>query len=121
MAVIALNSVKIGASLLCSGAVLGAALSIANYFSPDSGIAATPGALLVIVSTVILLAFGLIMRGDVRRGRGFRVFIAGSALFDIAGTAFAGYLLDSETLVVLMLVSLAGWLIHLFESRSLQT
>ena len=120
MAAIALNKAKVGASMLCSGAILGTAVSIANYFSPDSGIAGTPGALLVIVSTVILLAFGLIMRSDGKRGRGFRVFITASALFDIVGTAFAGYLLNSETLVVLMMVSLAGWLIHLFESRPVQ-
>ena len=120
MAAIVSNRAKIGASLLCSGAILGTAVSIANYFSPDSGIAGTPGALLVIVSTVILLAFGLLMRSDVKRGWGFRVFITVSALFDIVGTAFAGYLLNSETLVVLMMVSLAGWLIHLFESRPVQ-
>ena len=90
-------------------------MSVANYFSPDSGIAGTPGASLVIVSTVILLAFGLIMRNDVKRGWGFRVFITAAALFDIVGTAFAGYLLNSETLVAFMMVSLAGWLIHLFE------
>jgi len=116
MAAIVSDKAKVGASLLCSGAILGTAVSVANYFSPDSGIAGTPGAILVIVSTLILLVFGLIMRSDVR-GFGFRVFIAGSALFNILGTAFAGHLLNSETLAVLMMVSLAGWLIHLFEQR----
>ena len=117
MAAVAVKAAKIGASLLCSGAIVGTAVSVANFFSPDSGIAGTPGAILVIASTVILLALGLIMRGGVIRGRGFRVFVAAAALFDIVGTAFAGYLLNSETLVVAMLVSLAGWFIHLFESR----
>ena len=116
MPAIVLGKAKIGTSLLCSGAILGTAVSIANYFSPDSGIAGTPGALLVIVSTLILLVFGLIMRSDAQ-GFGFRIFIAGSALFNILGTAFAGHLLNSETLAVLMMVSLAGWLIHLFERR----
>ena len=116
MAAMVSDKAKVGASLLCSGAILGTAISVANYFSPDSGIAGTPGALLVIVSTLILLVFGLIMRSDVQ-GFGFRVFIAGSALFDILGSAFAGHLLNSETLAVLMMVSLAGWLIHLFEQR----
>jgi hypothetical protein len=117
MAVVSVKAARIGASLLCSGAVVGAAVSLFNYFSPDSGIAGTPGVILVIASTVILIALGLIMRGGAMRSRALRVFIAAAALLDIAGTAFAGYLLESETLVVAMLVSLAGWFIHLFESR----
>lgn len=117
MAVVSVKAAKIGASLLCSGGIVGAAVSIANFLSPDSGIAGTPGAILVIASTIILVAFGLIMRGGTTRSRALRVFVAAVALLNIVGTAFAGYLLESETLVVAMLVSLAGWFIHLFESR----
>ena len=117
MAVVSVKAAKIGASLLCSGGSVGVAVSIANFFSPDSGIAGTPGAILVVASTVILVALGLIMRGGTIRSRAVRGFVAAAALLDIAGTAFAGYLLDSQTLVVAMLVSLAGWFIHLFESR----
>lgn len=115
MAVVSVKAARIGTSLLCSAAAVGAAVSIANYFSPDSGIAGTPGAILVIVSSVILIALGLIMRGPATRSRGLRVFVAAAALLGIAGTAFAGYLLESETLVVAMLVCLAGWFIHLVE------
>lgn len=117
MAAIPVKAARIGVSLLCSGGIVGAAVSIANFLSPDSGIAGTPGAILVIASTLILVAFGLLMRDGTIRSRGVRGFVAAAALFNIAGTAFAGYLLDSETLVVAMLVSLAGWFIHLFESR----
>jgi hypothetical protein len=117
MAVVSVKAARIGTSLLCSAAVVGAAVSIANYFSPDSGIAGTPGAILVIVSSVILIALGLIMRGAATRSRGLRVFVAAAALLGIAGTAFAGYLLESETLVVAMLACLAGWFIHLIEPR----
>jgi hypothetical protein len=117
MVVVSVKAAKIGASLLCTGGIVGAAVSIANFLSSDSGIAGTPGAILVVASTVILVAFGLVMRGGTTRSRGFRVFVAAAALLNIAGTAFAGYLLDSETLVVAMLVCLAGWFIHLFESR----
>jgi hypothetical protein len=115
MAVVSVKAARIGTSLLCSAAVVGAAVSIANYFSPDSGIAGTPGAILVIASSVILIALGRIMRSA--RSRGLRVFVTAAALLDIAGTAFAGYLLESETLVVAMLVCLAGWFIHLIEPQ----
>lgn len=117
MAVVSVKAARIGTSLLCVAAAVGAAVSIANYFSPDSGIAGTPGAILVIASSVILIALGLIMRGAAMRSRGLRVFVAAAALLDILGTAFAGYLLESETLVVAMLVCLAGWFIHLIEPR----
>jgi hypothetical protein len=117
MAVVSVKPARIGASLLCSAAVVGAAVSITNYFSPDSGIAGTPGAILVIASSVILIALGVIMRGAAMRSRGLRVFVAAAALLNIAGTAFAGYLLESETLVVAMAVCLAGWFIHLIEPR----
>jgi hypothetical protein len=109
----------IGSTLVCSGALVGAAVSVANYLSPDSGIAGTPGAILAIVSTIILLGFGLIMRGYAGRGRVFRTLVAAFALVTIVGTAFAGYLLESETLVALMMACLAGWLAHIFRPRPL--
>lgn len=117
MAGIPVKTAWIGTSLLCASGIVGAAVSIANYLSPDSGIAGTPGAILVIVSTVILVAFGLIMRAGMPRSRAGRIFVAAAALFDIAGTAFAGQLLNSEMLVVAMLVALVGWAFHLFEQR----
>ena len=113
------KSADIGSALVSSGALIGAAVSFANYLSPDSGIAGTPGALLVIFSTIILLGFVLIMRGYTRQGTGFRALVAAFALMNIVGTAFAGYLLDSETLVALMMVCLVGWLAHIFRPRRL--
>lgn len=113
------KAVDIGSTLVCSGALAGAAVSIANYLSPDSGIAGTPGAILVIVSTIILLGLGLIMRGGAGRSMAYRTFVATSALLDIVGTAFAAYLLESETLLALMLVCLVGWFAFLFRPRPL--
>ena len=93
--------------------------ALKNYFSPDSGIAGTPGAILVIASTIFLLGFGLVMRGYAGQGRLFRALVTAFAFADIVGTALAGYLLDSETLVALMMVCLVGWLAHIFRPRPL--
>ena len=81
------------------------------------GIAATPGAILAVASTIILLGFGLVMRGCAGHGRAFRILVATLAFRNIVGTALAGYLLDSETLVALMMVCLVGWLTLIFRPQ----
>ncbi len=111
------KATNIGASLICSGALIGVAVSVSNYLSPDSGIGGTPGAVLVILSTAILCVLAVLMRSDAAHAKSFRIFLAASSVFDIIGTAFAGHLLNSETLVALMAVCLLGWLIHLFTPR----
>lgn len=106
-----------GARLVSLAALLGAAVSLYNCFDPLSGIAGTPGVILVIASTLILSAFGVIMAAHPRNSV-FRAFLAVSALLAIAGTAFAAHLLNSRALLALMFVCLLGWLIHLFKPRS---
>jgi hypothetical protein len=106
-----------GAWLVAIAAVAGFAVSVANYFNPQSGIAGEPGTILVIASTALLAVFGWLMSGDDRRGVFFRIFIIVSSLLNIAGTGFAGYLLHSQTLLVLILAGLVGWLFHVFRRR----
>jgi len=106
-----------GAWLVAIAAIAGFAVSVANYFNPESGIAGEPGTILVIASTALLAVFGWLMSGDGRRGVFFRIFIIVSSLLNIAGTGFAGYLLHSQALLVLMLVGLLGWLFHVFRRR----
>ncbi|MDQ8726690.1 hypothetical protein [Bradyrhizobium sp. LHD-71] len=105
-----------GARLVSLAALLGTAVSLYNYFDPLSGIAGTPGAILVIASTLILFVFGLIMAAR-PYSLGLRVFLAASSLLAIVGTAFAAHLLNSRALLGLMAVCLLGWLMHLFAPR----
>ncbi|HSO48030.1 MAG TPA: hypothetical protein VLQ68_08875 [Rhizobiaceae bacterium] len=111
------KSSSIGAWLVSVAALAGLAVCVANYFNPQSGIAGEPGTVLVIASTALLALFGLLMGADRRRGTFLRIFILVSALLNIAGTAFAGYLLHSTALVVLMMAALAGWLLHVVGRR----
>lgn len=106
-----------GAALIVLASLLGFAASVFNYYNPQSGIAGEPGTLLVIVSTVLLALFGLAMATDHRRSAFVRVFFIVASLLNIAGTAFAGYLLHSQTLVILMGVSLVGWMLCVFSRR----
>jgi hypothetical protein len=105
-----------GGWLVALAAIAGCVVSIANYFDAQSGIAGEPGTVLVIASAAILALFGWFMTGH-GGGRFFRAFVAVSALLDIAGTAFAGYLLHSQSLFYLMLLAFLGWLIHVFGPR----
>lgn len=111
-----------GARLIAVGALLGLGVSIYNFFapvslfSPTSTIAGTSGAILVIVSTALLLLAGLVLASRVRSSA-IRWFFGIAALLDIIGTAFAAYLLDSMVLVALMGVCGAGWIAWIGAAR----
>ncbi|MET4632337.1 MULTISPECIES: hypothetical protein [Kaistia] len=103
-----------GAWLMALAALAGLAVSIANYFNRDSGIAGEPGTLLVIASTAIMLVAALILARASRLGGFLRGFLVIGCLVDIFGTGFAAYLLESQALLWLMVAGLVGWLLHVF-------
>lgn len=105
-----------GLWLIAIAALLGTAVSLYNYVTPLTGINGTPGAVLVIASTLILVVLALILGMD-RPGGGLWIFTVIICLVGILGTAFAAYLLNSWALLALMAVCLAGWFIHLFQAR----
>lgn len=106
-----------GAWLIVIASILGLAVSVYNYNSADSGIAGTPGAMLVIVSTALLLFAGFILGRDMGGG-GLRIVLAILCFLGILGTGFAGYLLESTTLLAAMALCLIGWLARLFQLRA---
>jgi hypothetical protein len=106
-----------GAWLIVIASIAGLIVSIYNYNSADSGIDGTPGAMLVIVSTLLLLFAGFILGRDMGGG-GMRAVLATLCFLGILGTAFAGYLLESTVLLAAMGLCLFGWVIRLFQARS---
>ena len=46
-----------GVRLISIAGILGAAVSLYSYFSAESGISGTPGAMLVVVLSIVLLSF----------------------------------------------------------------
>ena len=106
-----------GVRLISIAGILGAAVSLYNYFSAESGISGTPGAMLVVVSSAVLFLFGFAIGVERARRRSWRVVISVACLLVILGTAFAGYLLNSQALVVLMVVALLGWCLYLVQPR----
>lgn len=102
-----------GAWVTALAALGGVALSVHNYVTPLSGIDGTPGAILVIASSILLVVFAIILMRRSSIGAGLYGFVLVSTLLAIAGTAFAGFLLDSTSLVWLMAACLLGWLFTL--------
>jgi hypothetical protein len=103
-----------GAWLIVIASIVALAVSIYNYNSADSGIAGTPGAMLVTVSSFLLLFAGFLLGRDMG-GSGFRFLLGALCFLGILGTGFAGYLLESTTLAVAMALCMVGWLIRLFQ------
>jgi quinoprotein glucose dehydrogenase len=86
--------------------------SLFNYFWTGSGIQGTEGALLVVVSTLLLaLAAGVVIN---RLGSAWvRVALEVLMALDFAGTVVAAYLLQAWILLALALLAAIAWLIHL--------
>lgn len=108
---------KGGAAVIGFAAIAGCAVSVANYFNPQSGIAGEPGTILVIASTFLLALFAWLMIDDQRRGGFLRAFVIVSSLLNIIGTAFAAYLLHSWFLLGFMALAALGLLVHMVWPR----
>jgi hypothetical protein len=102
-----------GAWLLVTSAAAGLCLSLFAYFWPNTGIDGTPGALLVVVSTALLLAAALLMALYRAKPRWLHVVLGVSTLLDLIGTGLAAYFLEAYLLIAFMAIGLIGWLWHM--------
>lgn len=101
-----------GAWLLAAAALVGLCLSV-FYYLAGSGIHGTPGTVLVIVSTALLLGASLVMALYRSKGLALRIFLDVATVLDVLGTGLAAYMLDAYPLVALMVIGFIGWLIHM--------
>ena len=88
-----------GAWLIAASSAAGLLASLIYYFWRGDGIAYTPGALLVIISTGLLLAASLVMATRVFRHWLLSEFFTVATCLDILGTAFAAWLLEAHWLL----------------------
>jgi quinoprotein glucose dehydrogenase len=102
-----------GAWLMAASSAAGLLASLIDYFWRGDGIAYTPGALLVIISTGLLLAASLVMATNVVRHWLLSEFFTVATCLDILGTVFAAWLLEAHWLLALMVLSAVGWIIHI--------
>jgi hypothetical protein len=85
--------------------------SLFNYFWTGNGIHGSEGALLVIVSTLLLvLAVGVVLN---RWGpRWLSVILEVLIVFDFLGTGLAAYFLEAWILLALIALAFIAWLVH---------
>ncbi len=98
--------------------IIGFLASLIYYFWRGDGIAYTPGTLLVIISTALLLAASLVMATGIWRHWLLSEFFLVATCLDILGTAFAAWLLEAHWLLALMALAAIGWIAHVaFDGR----
>ena len=108
-------------SLLVAISMIALAISVFNYFWTGNGIHGSIGALLVIVSTLVM---ALAAEAACTARGPFGSVLFALLLIDILGTGFAAYMLEAEILLglmVLALVALAWCAVAGARSRSAAT
>lgn len=85
--------------------------SIFNYFWTGNGIHGSEGALLVVVSTLLLTIAAAIIAA--RRVRGWvRIVLEILIVLDFIGTAAAADLLEAWILLALIVLAAIAWIVH---------
>lgn len=94
--------------VIAIAAVVSLVLSLIAYFTPHGAVADSWGALLVVVSSGLLLIAALLIalaQMPVRLVVLFQVLI----ILDILGTGVCAYFLETYVLLALMVIALIGW------------
>ena len=99
-----------GAWLIVLGGLIGAAVSIFYYITPGIGLDGEPGVMLVIISSLLMLAAGIVL------ALGTSGFIAALLVFlillDIIGTGVCAWFLETPLLMAAMALAALGWVMR---------
>jgi hypothetical protein len=107
-----------GTWLLALSALVGLGIAVFNDLDRSNGIHGSYGALLVIVSSTLMLLAALALVIWPHMPRGVRGLLLVLILLDIVGTGFAAYMLEAWWLVGAMSAALLFWIIHLVADPS---
>lgn len=98
-----------GIWLIFVAAVVGLLISLVFYYTPNGSVAHSWGALLVVVSTALMLLAALSI-ALANMPRWLAVLLQALIFLDIIGTGVAAYFLETYILLALMVVALMGWI-----------
>jgi hypothetical protein len=103
-----------GIWLLTVAASVGLIFSLIDYFTPHGAIAQSGGALLVVISTALMLGAGLSI-ALAKLPRWLVALLGLLIILDVIGTGIAAYFLEADVLMVSMGGALFGWIVSLFS------
>jgi hypothetical protein len=88
------------------------AISIYDYYTPETGLIGTGGVILVAVAALLMLLAALVMARVPNRSGFLQGFLVVSILLDIIGSSVAGYFLESPVIMAAQALALIGWLMN---------
>jgi hypothetical protein len=109
---------RAGSLLMAIASGVGLVIAGAGYLSPDSGITGTPGALLVVGSSLALLIAALLLPVLAARGDWLHGLFIVLCVLGLLGTGIAAWFLELPLLVAAMVVAAVGLAMHLMRAVS---
>lgn len=103
------------ATFIAIPAGLNILVGLVDYFRMESGIAHTPGVILVIGASVVI-ALAALVAGRMAPG-GLRTTVTVLLLIGILLTGLAGWFLESGLMMLMMGLSLLAWILFIMVAR----
>jgi hypothetical protein len=101
-----------GAWVIVVASAIGFILACIAHFTPHGAVAYTWGALIVVVSTGLMLIASLLL-ATTAMPRWLVILFEVLIILDILGTGVCAYFLETYALLVFVVIALIGWIIHL--------
>ncbi len=113
-----------GAWLIILGSVMAGAISVYDFFTPETGLIGTGGVELTGIAAGLMFLAALTMALKPVRGSFLQGFLVIAVLLDIIGSSVAGYFLESPVIMAAQALALIGWLMNVIgdaADRSVET
>jgi hypothetical protein len=106
------RTVPYGSVVMAFAAAVAFIVIVTDYFVPHGTIAHSWGALLVVVSTGLML-FAALFIGLTALPRWLAVLFEILLILDVLGTGLCAYFLEADIVLALMVVALLGWIVQI--------
>jgi len=101
-----------GAWLIILASLIVMAISVYDYYTPETGLIGTGGVVLVAASALLMLLASLVVAAVPNRPCFLQAFLVVAILLDIIGSSVAGYFLESPVIMAAEALALIGWLVN---------
>jgi hypothetical protein len=101
-----------GAWLIILAALIVMAISVYDYYTPETGLIGTGGVILTAAAALLMLLAALVVAAVPVRACFLQGFLVVSILLAIIGSSVAGYFLESPVIMAAEALALIGWLMN---------